>query len=219
MGYWSSRSCAGMPRSDAKVAAMVLYAGSPMVPSPARYTKRSPSFALEPKMTGTFAPCFRITSSGFSDSTSPSFSGPQLAPLPKNTPDLSGSALSNSSAVLPRRHSAAVASSVQPTACARSAPCCSDWASVGRSALHGPLSEIARWNSPWLPEEVRCAHTLTPPADSPKMVTFFGSPPKAATLSRTHSSAKRWSRRPKFLASPLRAGCTRNRGAPGGSSC
>lgn len=39
------------------------------------------------------------------------------------------------------------------------------------------------------------------PADSPQMVTLPGSPPKAAMLSATHSSAMRWSRSP-MLALP-----------------
>jgi hypothetical protein len=33
----------------------------------------------------------------------------------------------------------------------------------------------------------------TPPADSPKTVTFFGLPPKAAILSWTHFRAAIWS--------------------------
>ena len=37
---------------------------------------------------------------------------------------------------------------------------------------------------------------LIPPADSPKIVTSSGSPPNAAMLSRTHSSAATWSRMP-----------------------
>ena len=38
--------------------------------------------------------------------------------------------------------------------------------------------------------------TLPPPADSPKIVTWSGSPPNAAMQSRTHSSAATWSRMP-----------------------
>ncbi len=40
------------------------------------------------------------------------------------------------------------------------------------------------------------ALTAKEPADSPKIVTFFGSPPNAAMLSRTHSSASTWSSSP-----------------------
>ena len=36
--------------------------------------------------------------------------------------------------------------------------------------------------------------TEPPPADSPKSVTFFGSPPKAAMFLCTHWSAAIWSR-------------------------
>src|SRR5437764_285899 len=40
--------------------------------------------------------------------------------------------------------------------------------------------------------------TLLPPPDWPKIVTFPGSPPKFAMLSRTHSSAANRSRTPAF---------------------
>ena len=42
---------------------------------------------------------------------------------------------------------------------------------------------------------------LIAPADSPKIVTLAGSPPKAAMFSRTHSSAATWSSSPR-LATP-----------------
>ena len=42
--------------------------------------------------------------------------------------------------------------------------------------------------------------TALPPADSPKTVTWSGSPPNAAMLSRTHSSAATWSRSPRLLS-------------------
>lgn len=38
-----------------------------------------------------------------------------------------------------------------------------------------------------------CHAMLNPPADSPKMCTREGSPPKDATLSRAHSMAAVWS--------------------------
>ena len=38
--------------------------------------------------------------------------------------------------------------------------------------------------------------TLVLPADSPKMVTMPGSPPKLATLSLTQARARAWSLRP-----------------------
>ena len=40
-----------------------------------------------------------------------------------------------------------------------------------------------------------CALTANEPADSPAIVTFFGSPPNAAMLSRTHCKAADWSSR------------------------
>ena len=73
-------------------------------------------------------------------------------------------------------------------------PGCS--ASVGFSASarlcepKPPLCEIARWNSPSARFETSRLNTSVPPADSPKIVTFFGSPPKAAAFSRTHSSER-----------------------------
>ena len=47
--------------------------------------------------------------------------------------------------------------------------------------------------------------TLIAPADSPKIVTLPGSPPKASTLFRTHSRAAIWSRSPQFAANPSRS--------------
>jgi hypothetical protein len=40
----------------------------------------------------------------------------------------------------------------------------------------------------------------SPPALSPKIVIFSGSPPNLAMLDRTHWRAKRWSRRPLFCS-------------------
>ncbi len=59
-------------------------------------------------------------------------------------------------------------------------------------------SATARWNSPLAGGEVISMFTDQPPADSPMIVTLPGSPPKAAMLRRTHSSAATWSIRPKF---------------------
>ena len=41
--------------------------------------------------------------------------------------------------------------------------------------------------------EIMWAAIEPPPADSPKIVTWFGSPPKAAMLRWTHLSAASWS--------------------------
>lgn len=41
---------------------------------------------------------------------------------------------------------------------------------------------------------------LIAPADWPPSTILAGSPPKAAMLSRSHSSASRWSRRPTFFS-------------------
>jgi hypothetical protein len=57
---------------------------------------------------------------------------------------------------------------------------------------------IARWKRPRACGIARSVDTFPPPPDSPKIVTLPGSPPKRATLSRTHSSAATMSSVPAF---------------------
>ena len=52
-----------------------------------------------------------------------------------------------------------------------------------------PLMMMALWKSPFALGIHINVPTLPPPPDSPKMVTFVGSPPKLLMLSRTHSNA------------------------------
>jgi len=52
-----------------------------------------------------------------------------------------------------------------------------------------PLCGIARWYRPRAAGQPSSVPTLTRPADSPKIVTLPGSPPKRAAFSRTHASA------------------------------
>jgi hypothetical protein len=52
-----------------------------------------------------------------------------------------------------------------------------------------PLCEIARWNSPSATGEPVSAAVMQAPADWPKIVTLFGSPPNAAMFCCTHLSA------------------------------
>ena len=59
-----------------------------------------------------------------------------------------------------------------------------------------PLSPIARTKSPFASGEATSALTEAEPADSPKIVTLSGSPPKAAMLRFTHWSAAIWSMSP-----------------------
>ena len=59
-----------------------------------------------------------------------------------------------------------------------------------------PLWPIARWKRPAASGVAMSVFTLQEPADSPKIVTRSGSPPNAAMLSRTHSSAAIWSSTP-----------------------
>ena len=83
--------------------------------------------------------------------------------------------------------------------------------SVTRSASPGGgcarRRRSGRWpggTGPRPPAWPRSVPTLMPPADSPKIVTLPGSPPKPAMLSRTHSSAATWSRMP-LLPEPANA--------------
>ena len=69
------------------------------------------------------------------------------------------------------------------------APVASMSASIRAAAGAPPLSAMARWNNPLAAGETISSSTLAPPADSPKIVTCFGSPPNAAMLRCTHWSA------------------------------
>ena len=72
-------------------------------------------------------------------------------------------------------------------------------ASAGSAAAWTePLCEIALANRPRARGSDSSVVTLIAPADSPKMVTLPGSPPNAAMLSRTHSSAAIWSSSPRL---------------------
>ena len=57
------------------------------------------------------------------------------------------------------------------------------------SPMNAPLSEIARWNKPFASGDPVSAATSAAPADSPKIVTLFGSPPNAAMFFCTQRSA------------------------------
>ena len=69
----------------------------------------------------------------------------------------------------------------------------------------------ARWNSPAAAGATSRSIAQSAPADWPASVTRAGSPPNAAMLSRTHSSAAIWSSRPQFAAGAsgpaARSGC------------
>ena len=62
-------------------------------------------------------------------------------------------------------------------------------ASGVRASTSAPLIAHALRNRPCADGMPSRQVTLLPPPDSPKIVTFAGSPPKPAMLSRTHSSA------------------------------
>ena len=61
-----------------------------------------------------------------------------------------------------------------------------------------PLSEIARWNSPFASGDWSSVKVLRPPADSPNTVTRAGSPPNAAMFAFTQRSASIRSSVPKL---------------------
>ena len=65
-----------------------------------------------------------------------------------------------------------------------------------------PLCTMARRNSPVAAGVPSNVATLNPPADSPKIVTFDGSPPKAAMCSCTQRSAATWSWIPQLPTKP-----------------
>ena len=65
-----------------------------------------------------------------------------------------------------------------------------------RTSITAPLSPMARWNSPLAKGDAIRQLTAMEPADSPKIVTRCGSPPKAAMLLCTHWRAAIMSSRP-----------------------
>jgi len=69
-----------------------------------------------------------------------------------------------------------------------------------------PLCAITRRNRPAAAGIDSNVVTLIAPADWPAMVTASGSPPNAATFSRTQRSAATRSSRPRFAGAPLIAG-------------
>jgi hypothetical protein len=59
-----------------------------------------------------------------------------------------------------------------------------------------PLCAITRLNKPFDKGDVINALTSSDPEDTPKIVTFAGSPPNAAMFLCTHRSAAIWSSMP-----------------------
>jgi hypothetical protein len=67
-----------------------------------------------------------------------------------------------------------------PSDVATLAPAFSMSANFAMGAKFAPLSPMARWNSPLVSGDATRRFTLHDPADSPKIVTRFGSPPNCA---------------------------------------
>src|SRR5215469_11527342 len=82
----------------------------------------------------------------------------------------------------------AAAAKASPAACAVASDCC--------VRLYDPLSTIARWKRPLASGDAICDSVDRPPADSPKMVTLPGLPPKLAMLRCTQRRAACWSMSP-----------------------
>src|ERR1035441_4524941 len=81
------------------------------------------------------------------------------------------------------------ASEGAPTDSANLTPVCSVSETGGTGSVNmktAPLSPIACLNKPLARGEAICALTDMEPADSPKMVTLPGSPPKATMFLCTH---------------------------------
>src|ERR1700691_2088134 len=83
-----------------------------------------------------------------------------------------------------------------PAWVANASPAVSALASEACVRLYEPLSAIAFSNSPLACGDATCDSTDRPPADSPKMVTLRGSPPKLTMLRCTQRRAACWSIRP-----------------------
>jgi hypothetical protein len=94
-----------------------------------------------------------------------------------------------------RRQPAAAASSPGHPAATAKFPPIVLVVSVGANQvlMPGVLITMARWNRPLASGDSTLAMTACEPVDSPAMVTFCGSPPKAAMLRRTQRSASCWS--------------------------
>src|SRR4029077_1527402 len=108
----------------------------------------------------------------------------------------------------PRRQAATSVALPQPTFAAKVAPDACACSRVGRIALQScgcspvgapvmelywPLWLIALSYRPLAVGDASWWQMLDPPADSPKMVTLFGSPPNAPMLRRTQRIAACWS--------------------------
>src|SRR5262249_41686430 len=130
----------------------------------------------------------------------PSTTVPQVTlPGVKTSSALAGMASSTLSTATARRHDRVSAAPFpsQPSALVSALLCVYAEASVAVAPkAHAPLSRMARSKRPLLGGETRCVHTLMPPADSPKRVTSWGSPPKAEMLARVQATAARWSSMP-----------------------
>ena len=153
------------------------------------------SSLLNPIRIGTSADCSGAAGmKGSRGRTTPSTTGPKLGPPGPPLPSTLRPAANNVSAGTARRSSAVSAptsaSSLSASAAASSAL---------PDVTPGPDWMIAFWNRPSAAGIASRWLTFEPPPLSPMIVTFAGSPPKPAILSRTHS---RLATRSRFPALP-----------------
>ena len=88
-----------------------------------------------------------------------------------------------------------ISAGVRPASFITYAPSFSAY-SLSPDFVDAPLSTTALWNSPFADGIAVSVHTFAPPPDCPMIVTFAGSPPNRAMLSRTHSRAATMSSMP-----------------------
>jgi len=150
---------------------------------------------------------------GICGSTSPSTTGSSIIRLSVISPHRAGSGLvamladSAACSVESRSSGTCANASAVGSMPSRSASAAVTRLAVGsdRAKLPPPLWVIARWNSPCARGIDSSAETLIAPALSPNTVTWPGSPPNEAMLSRTHSSAATWSSSPRLATTPSSA--------------
>ena len=75
-------------------------------------------------------------------------------------------------------------------------------ASAGEKNVPGTDWAMARWNRPFAAGIASSAAITPAPADSPKTVTFAGSPPNCSMFSWTQRSAATASSRPRLAGAP-----------------
>jgi hypothetical protein len=189
-------------------------------PGWSRKPRQANSFFVVPVRTGTDEPWpARTASRNWLATTSPSMTGPHggISGVPAASYSATtASCASISSSGVRDARPARVAWT--PARFARASVMARAWSAGQAEAGAIPLAMTACRNRPSAAAETSREATAIPPADWPITVTRPGSPPNAATLSRTHSSAAMQSSgRPRRsrLRCPSRRGRRRRESRPG----